>query len=122
RLRNRTNGTGGLAELPGPAIFAFGGGEMDDIALPSRSRLDAEQVVTGGAIGAQDFTLAPTRLQGRLTKKQFFRHATLIRSYARCRGHLGHKALYVIRGTLDGGIDLLGQRIARQQVDQVAYG
>src|SRR3546814_5847838 len=72
------------------------GGDMDHITLPARSGLDAEQVVTGGAVGTHDLTLAPTRFQRRLTQDQLFRNAALIRSHASGVGHLRNKVLYML--------------------------
>src|SRR3546814_18478402 len=95
---------------------------MDHITLPARSGLDAEQVVTGGAVGTHDLTLAPTRFQRRLTQDQLFRNAALIRSHASGVGHLRTKVLYMLGCALDGRIDFFGQRVVRQQIDQVAYG
>src|SRR3546814_18551292 len=95
---------------------------MDHITLPARSGLDAEQVVTGGAVGTHDLTLAPTRFQRRLTQAQLFRNAALIRSHASGVGHLRNTVLFLLGFAIAGRIDFFGPRVLSQPIDQVAYG
>src|SRR3546814_20155187 len=122
RLGIRTVGTKRLRKLFCHAIFVFSGGDMDHITLPARSGLDAEQVVTGGAVGTHDLTLPPPLFQRRLTQYHLFRTAAFLRTHASSVGNLRNKDLYLLGSSLTGRLDFFGPRVVRTQIAQVAYG